>query len=268
MWEICLVRRGGLARFRGHMSSKEEFYGSLHTRQADYSGGTYNFPALYRAAAFRQWAARRPNAKVRMLDVGCGKGRFFIETTKALREGWNITPEKLMGFDLIKSPGAFFDQLGPAFEFQQGNVDGQKLPFADASFDFVSCNHVLEHIFETEQLVSEFRRVIKPDGFCVISVPNTAAWINRLLFLFAVQPLGSEVGTRTITYGFWPTGMQEKLKKFNPSGHIRDFTPRGLRDLVESCGFQTVGWWAQSEGFPANISSWAGRNIGILLQPK
>ncbi len=38
-------------------------------------------------------------------------------------------------------------------------ADGQYLPFSDASFDYVICSHVLEHVENPEQLISELMRV-------------------------------------------------------------------------------------------------------------
>jgi hypothetical protein len=58
--------------------------------------------------------------------------------------------------------------------------------------------------------------------------------------------------------------MQDRLKQFDPSGHIRDFTPRSLRDLSAARGFQPAGWWAQNGGL---IATWQ-RNIDILLKPQ
>ena len=91
--------------------------------------------------------------------------------------------------------------------------------------------------------------------------------MNRIALLFAGQPLGTELGTEKITYGFWPGFLKPRLEAFRPSGHIRDFTPRALQDLATHCGFETVGWWAQSLGAMARLSKWSGRNVGILLKP-
>jgi hypothetical protein len=121
-------------------------------------------------------------------------------------------------------------------------------------------------VFETEALVREIRRVMAPDGLAVISVPNIAAWINRVLFLFAGQPLGTEVGTESGTYGFWPPFGQKHLARFKPAGHIRDFTPRALADLCQSCGLSVTGWWNQSKTPLFPITRWAGRNIGVIAQ--
>lgn len=164
--------------------------------------------------------------------------------------------------DLVRAQPNVLDRIAPRPEFHQQSVDGQALPFPDASFDLVTCNHVLEHVFKTEHLLREIRRVLQPAGLAVISVPNTAAWMNRLFFLFGGQPLGSEVGTESITYGFWPSFLKGRLARFDPSGHIRDFTPRSLRDLSVHCGFRHAGWWAQNGGLVATLM----RNLGIILE--
>ena len=55
------------------------------------------------------------------------------------------------------------------------NVDLLKLPFPDATYDFVFASHVLEHIQDDEQAISEVRRVLKPKGIAVLPVPVVAA---------------------------------------------------------------------------------------------
>lgn len=214
------------------------------------------------------WAAQVKQQPVRILDVGCGKGIFLRDFTEGSRTRWNFQITRVTGLDLVRSPGDVFARITPPVEFIQADTDGNPLPFADGSFEFLSCNHVLEHVFETENLVREFRRVITPQGLCIIGVPNIAAWINRAAFLWGNQPLGTELGTEKTTYGFRPRFLQRKLEAFRPSGHIRDFTPRALSDLTEHCGFETVGWWAQSFGVLARLGKWAGRNMAIILRPK
>jgi SAM-dependent methyltransferase len=250
------------------MKPVKDFYEKLHSTEAGYSAGIYDMPALFRNRAFRGWAQRHQSGTPRLLDVGVGKGLFLRDVVRELGATWSARPAKTVGLDLVRSPGDVFADIPAAFEFLQHDTDGQRLPFEDAAFDFISCNHVLEHVFETEMLVREFRRVLAPGGLCLISVPNTAAWINRVaFFLWGNQPLGSEIGTETITYGFRPRFLQKKLARFRPSGHIRDFCPRGLQDLCEACGFTAVGWWKQNFGLLAALNKWAGRNIAILMEP-
>jgi SAM-dependent methyltransferase len=249
------------------MNHAEQFYPSLHAADKSYAAGDYNMESLLGLRVVQDWAKARPDREIRLLDVGCGKGLFLRDFAGALRKRWAARQVHAAGVDLVRSPGNHFEEVCKDFEFFAQNLDGQPLPFADERFDFVCCNQVLEHIFATEKLVREFRRVLQPHGLCVMSVPNLAAWMNRFFFLFGGQPLGSELGTEKITYGFWPARWQSKLERFHPSGHIRDFTPRGLKDLTRHCGFETVGWWKQSKGPIAALGKWAGRNIGIVLKP-
>jgi SAM-dependent methyltransferase len=250
------------------MKPVKDFYQGLHKEEQNYSAGDYCMENFWSCRPLHQWLADQRGKPIRILDVGCGKGVFARNFVQGIQSKWNLQPARVVGLDLVRSPGDLFAEISPQFEFIQHDTDGNALPLADGSFDFLSCNHVLEHVFETENLMREFRRVLTREGICVVAVPNIAAWINRVAFLWGNQPLGSELGVEKITYGFRPGFLHKRLEAFRPSGHIRDFTPRGLMDLAEHCGFQTVGWWKQSPGFIASLNKWAGRNMAILLQPK
>ena len=49
--------------------------------------------------------------------------------------------------------------------------DGQNLPFSDLCIDLVCAFEVLEHITETDRVLSEIIRVLKPEGYVVLSIP-------------------------------------------------------------------------------------------------
>ncbi|HEU6449228.1 MAG TPA: class I SAM-dependent methyltransferase [Verrucomicrobiae bacterium] len=51
------------------------------------------------------------------------------------------------------------------------HVDIQRLPFNDASYDFIYASHVLEHIPDDRKAIHEIRRVLKPNGIAVLPVP-------------------------------------------------------------------------------------------------
>ena len=248
------------------MSGAAEFYRDRHARDADYAGGTYDLASLFRHRAFRRWAGQLSEEGPALLDVGLGKGKLIRGVATEL-DRLAKPARRIVGLDLVESPGHVFDAL-PAFEFHQQDLDGRDLPLDTDSMDLVICNHVLEHVFETEHLVRELCRITAPSGLCVIGVPNIAAWVNRVAFaLWGNPPLGSELGTESITYGFRPRFLQSKLAGFRPSSHIRDFVPRGLSDLSEACGFRTLGWWKQDFGLLARVHPWASRNMAILLEP-
>lgn len=58
--------------------------------------------------------------------------------------------------------------LRPVFEYQ---VDITAIPFKDHKFDYIIANHILEHIPDLHQAISELKRCVKTDGTLVISFP-------------------------------------------------------------------------------------------------
>lgn len=245
------------------MQIEAKFYERLHSTDLEYGAATYDIGKLLTRPAFQSWVKRAGTSGGNYLEIACGKGHFASRLTGTLTQKNGVRFSRVSLLDLVRAEPNVFDQISPKPEFYQQSVDGQPLPYETGTFDLVTCNHVLEHVFETENFLREMSRVTKPSGLVVIGVPNAAAWMNRIMFLFGGQPLGTEVGTERITYGFWPSFLKHKLTKYMPSGHIRDFTPRSLKELCEASGFHFMGWWAQGgEIFPT-----MGRDIGILLQP-
>ncbi|QLH78981.1 methyltransferase domain-containing protein [Halosimplex rubrum] len=74
------------------------------------------------------------------------------------------------------------DTISIDIKFQETNydtnyilADGTLLSFKDNSFDFVLCSQVLEHIKDTEGIVKEISRVLKPKGEAIFNFPNRLA---------------------------------------------------------------------------------------------
>ena len=57
---------------------------------------------------------------------------------------------------------------------------GETLPFASASFDYVTCIGSLEHFLDMRASVREMARVLRPDGLACILVPNTYSILGNV----------------------------------------------------------------------------------------
>lgn len=57
---------------------------------------------------------------------------------------------------------------------------GDELPFEENSWDFVLSSHVLEHIFDPIKALKEWHRVIKPQGYICIIIPDKRRTFDRL----------------------------------------------------------------------------------------
>lgn len=72
----------------------------------------------------------------------------------------------------------------------------QEIGFPDAYFDFVIANHVLEHVGDDEQAISELTRVLKPGGLAILQTPYSSILPSTLV----EKPPGSPI-TRDIVFG-------------------------------------------------------------------
>lgn len=101
----------------------------------------------------------------RVLDVGCGKGRF----ARVLRER---NPEAtLVGLDLAE---AMLRCVPAGVAACGGSMTA--LPFRSESFDCAYATESLEHAVDIERAVAEMCRVIKPGGRIVIIDKNKEQW--------------------------------------------------------------------------------------------
>ena len=98
-------------------------------------------------------------ARGRMLDVGCGTGGVLLSLAR---------DAVVVGIDREELALRFCRDKG-----LRAVVRGSAaaLPFADGSFDACTSFDVLEHVDDEQLLLSELRRVLRPGGRALISVP-------------------------------------------------------------------------------------------------
>jgi ubiquinone/menaquinone biosynthesis C-methylase UbiE len=103
-----------------------------------------------------------------VLDVGCGPGRLAMVFAERVAPGGSVD-----GIDaspqMINRATTQARKRGVSANFQLAYA--QRLPFADATFDALSCTLALHHVAEDDQLtaVKEMYRVLKPGGRLVIA---------------------------------------------------------------------------------------------------
>lgn len=100
------------------------------------------------------WVAAKARGEV--LDVGCAEG---------LIRGALRSSTRYVGLDYLTTASALYRTRPDVYG------DACRLPFADASFDSVLLLDVLEHVANPESALAEARRVLRPDGRLVLTIP-------------------------------------------------------------------------------------------------
>jgi SAM-dependent methyltransferase len=134
------------------------------------------------------------------LDLGCGDGRLTAE----LNAG-EVTAADVSQVALDRAGGRV-----PAARLVLLEPD-RPLPFGDAELDLVLCAETIEHVRDTQLLLSEIRRVLRPGGRLAVTTPAGSRW--RVLLFGLEHP-------------------------FSP--HLRTFTRRSLRMVLDAMAFQVL----------------------------
>jgi SAM-dependent methyltransferase len=136
-------------------------------------GAGFVFARPERETLFRRYVGG-PGRRV--LDLGCRDGAL----TATFAAG-----NEIVGVDADREALDEAAKLG--IETHWADLD-QPLQFEDGSFDVVVAGELLEHLRDPHRLVGEIRRVLRPGGTFVASVPNAYRLKGRLLFLLGRPP--------------------------------------------------------------------------------
>jgi 2-polyprenyl-3-methyl-5-hydroxy-6-metoxy-1,4-benzoquinol methylase len=126
----------------------------------------------------------------RLLDIGCGGGKFLLSMQHL---GWQAE-----GVEFNQSAVETCRNSG--LRVFQGEIKAAAFP--DNSFDVITARHVIEHIPNPRGFIAEIYRILKPGGLMVLMTPNSQAlgrgWFGtnwyandapRHLILFAPENL-------------------------------------------------------------------------------
>jgi SAM-dependent methyltransferase len=141
----------------------------------------------------------------RVLDLGCGAGRFVA----ALRDAG----ADAVGVEIAEAALDRARLVAPGADLRLLEEDGS-IPLEHASVDLVWCSEVLEHVADGGLLLQEARRVLRPGGRVLVTVPCHGRVKNVAIALARFDA------------------------HFDPQGqHLRFFTARTLAEALRAARF-------------------------------
>jgi SAM-dependent methyltransferase len=179
-----------------------DFYRGLEAGGSDYVG--YSEPSLKRVVL--RTVASLPGTRV--VDVGCGPNP--VTDFELIRRGREVVGVELSE-DFART--ALLNAERQGVEMSVVCAPAHDIPLPDASFDVAVLTEVLEHVpseYE-EATLREVRRLLRPGGRLVVTVPNVHGLHWR--------------------YMQWRAGVEEQ------EDHLRQYTYPGLAGLLTRVGF-------------------------------
>src|SRR5260221_459409 len=178
-----------------------------------------------------QESTERPTATAasarRVLNAGSGPS-----TARQLHPGFRSPGWRETRIDI--DPAAEPDVVGSITDMTE--------PFAGGSFDAVWCSHVLEHLFthQVPAALAEFRRVLRPDGFALVTSPDVEAVaaliVERGLDQVAYVSLAGPISALDILYGHSASIARGRTSMAHHTG----FSSASIGQRLIDAGFSSV----------------------------
>jgi SAM-dependent methyltransferase len=127
----------------------------------------YLAPAFFAPLAAQVLDVALPQPGERVLDVACGTGVLARRVAPLVGSNGQVVGLDLSP-DMLAVARVLAEREGLAIDWHEGRAEA--LPFADASFDLVVCQHGLQFIPDKPTAVAELRRVLRENGRAVITV--------------------------------------------------------------------------------------------------
>lgn len=165
----------------------------------------------------------------RILDLGCSGG-LFAERARAA--GHHVT-----GVDAVEVPGV----RERTDRFFVADLDAGIPAEAGGRYDVVVAGDVIEHLRRPVEMLKDVRRVLRPGGQVLLSVPNFGHWYPRLR-------------VATGLFGYDRRGILDNT-------HLRFFTRSTLRRSVRSAGFDIIE--ERATGLPVGAMGAADSSVAL-----
>ena len=160
-----------------------------------------------------------------VLELGCAYG----STGRALKMRQNV---RVVGVEL--DPGAAAVAQTCLDEVVVADLDSYRFPWAAESFDVVVAGDIIEHLKDPWRVLHEVRRLLKPNGQVVISIPNIA---NHDI----IEQLANGV------FNYTDAGLLDRT-------HLHFFTRKTFASTLMDAGLQVSGIYAIYDGAYARLT--------------
>lgn len=151
----------------------------------------------------------------KILDVGCGEGNV---SELYIKKKNNI----VFGIEISETAGILAKERG--VKVIKWDLNDTPYPFESGTFEVVTITDVLEHVINPINLLTEARRILRPEGKIIVQVPNFSRLGNRIRMLFAGDPRDK------LHWGGYGDGME----------HLHWFTQPKLREFLVQTGFSDI----------------------------
>lgn len=160
---------------------------------------------------------------ITIVDFGCGAGHL-IEEMHRVNPGAHF-----IGVDVSREALSRAKTRCPYAGFHLEN-DGT-VPLVADSVNFVLSSEVIEHVYDTENMVAEIARILRPGGRFLLTTPYHGFFKNLAIVLFGFD------------------------RHFNPIGpHVRFFSKQTLTALLERHSLKVVGYDYYGRVYPFSHS--------------
>jgi predicted SAM-dependent methyltransferase len=200
---ICKTTFYRFSKFRGGMKKRPEFIRKLDTVGSD----TDNFRCFYCQANDRERHLFMFFDKINLWDKIKGSRILHFAPEKNLSvKICQLSPLEYIKGDLHPKDGTI------------KKIDATQIEFANEIFNFIICNHVLEHIPDYLQAIKEIYRLLKPGGIAILQTPYSK---------FLKQNFEEQnINTDQLRYYF-----------YGQSNHVRLFSEKHFFNDLKKVGF-------------------------------